>query len=220
MKTKQISRALLTSIALLVFASGAGASVVQTFGSGSAVSTITNSADFELNTTLSTPYSEGGMVFAYNGSTNNNGCGYAGCTYHSGFFPGFSGNYMYSVGLDTFISIRMGNGSDFSAIEFAAGSGYPAPIYGYWETYNNSVLTGSGNFTTTGVDVLGLADSAGFDEVRYFAFTSPNQQTGYSAPAIDTVRAGSSGNSVPEPASLALLGIGLAGLGALRRRKV
>ncbi|MDP1653995.1 MAG: PEP-CTERM sorting domain-containing protein [Rhodocyclaceae bacterium] len=220
MKTKRISHTLLASAALLVFASSAGAAVVQTFGSGSAVSTITNSADFELNLTLSTPYSEGGMVFTYNGSANNNGCGYAGCTFHPGFFPGFSGNYMYSVGTNTFISITMGNGSDFSAIEFAAGTGYGVPINGYWQTYNNSVLTGFGNFTTAGVDVLGLADSSGFDEVRYFAFSSPDLQTGYSAPAIDTVRAGAGGNSVPEPASLALLGIGLAGLSALRRRKV
>jgi|APLak6261659701_1056019.scaffolds.fasta_scaffold06207_1 hypothetical protein len=219
MKTKLLSRTLLASAVLLAFASSAGANVIQTFGSGSAVSTVTNSAFFELNTTLSTPYSEGGMVFTYNGTDDNNGCGYAGCTSHSGFFPGFSGNYMYSVGTDTYISISMGDGSDFYAIEFAAGSGF-SDINGYWETYNNSVLTGSGNFTTAGVDVLGLADSIGFDEVRYFAFFSPGQHAEYSAPAIDTVRAGSGGNSVPEPDSLALLGIGLAGLGALRRRKV
>jgi hypothetical protein len=219
MKTKQISRTLLVSAALLAFASSVGAAVIQTFGTGSAVSTVTNSADFELNLNLSTPYSEGGMVFTYNGSSDNNGCGYAGCTFHSGFYPGFSGNYMYSVGTDTFISITMGNGSDFSAIEFAAGSGFGGGINGYWQTYNNSVMTGFGNFTTSNVDVLGLADSSGFDEVRYFTFPNPNQQTGTSAPAIDTVRAGSGGNSVPEPASLALLGIGLVGLGAMRRRK-
>lgn len=220
MKTKQRSRTLLASAVLLAYASSAGAAVIQTFGSGSAVSTVTNSALFELNTTLSTPYSEGGMVFTYNGSNDNNGCGYAGCNYHPGFFPGFSGNYMYSVGTDTYISISMGDGSDFYAIEFAAGSGFSVPINRYWETYNNSLMTASGNFTSAGVDVLGLADSAGFDEVRYFAFYDQNQQTGYSAPAIDTVRAGSGGNPVPEPASLALLGLGLAGLGLMRRRKV
>lgn len=180
------------------------------------MTTVTNAADFELNTGLVTPYTEGGMVFTYNGSVNNNGCGFGGCGGHNGFFPGFSGNYMYSVGQGTFISIMMSNGSDFSAIEFAAGSGFQAPISGHWETYNNTVLTGSGNFSTAGVQVLGLSDSAGFDEVRYFT-TSPFGG-GQSAPAIDTVRAGSGANNVPEPGSLALMAAALLGIGAVRRK--
>lgn len=205
MKIERLFQTIMATSMFLLFASSAGAAVVQTFGSGSAVSTITNSADFELNTSLSTPYSEGGMVFTYNGSSNNNGCGFAGCTGHTGFFPGFSGNYMYSVGTDTFITISMDSGADFYAVEFAAGTGFSLPIYGYWETYRNNVMTGSGNFTSTGVDVLGLADPSGFDQVRFFAFQGPDQQSGSSAAAIDTVRVGSNANSAPEPTAIPTL---------------
>ena len=109
---------------------------------------------------------------------------------------------------------RRADGADFYRIEFAAGSGYQA-LNGYWATYADGQRTGSGNFSSPRGAILGLADGAGFDEVRYFAFSTANRQTGYSAPALDEVRIG-----LPEPASPALCAAALAGMAAvLRRRK-
>src|SRR5262245_13444548 len=97
----------------------ASAAVVQTYGSGSAVTAATNVANFETNLTASNTWSEGGMNFSSPFDTPNNPCGYAGCSGYPGF-AGFSGNFQYSMGQGAYISIQSASGS-FSAIEFAAG---------------------------------------------------------------------------------------------------
>lgn len=195
---------------------GTQAAVIQSFGAGSAVKTVTNSAHFDANTTLANNYAEGGLLFAYVGSANNNGCGYAGVNCYddpSELSSSFAGNYMATAGTNAYLSVKKTDGSDFYKIEFAAGTGY-LNLNGFWRTLNDGVQTGQGNFSAGDGTVLGLADVNGFDEVRYFAFSTANKQTGFSSPAFDEVRVG-----VPEPGSLAMFGLGLIGMIGLRRAR-
>lgn len=54
----------------------------------------------------------------------------------------------------------------------------------------------------------------------YFTFTIPSMEEGKNPPGLSHVSIfGGGGTTVPEPTTLALLGLGLAGLGLSRRRK-
>ena len=208
---------LLCAAVLSLAAQGVGATVLQTLGAGTAVGVATNAAHFDLNTALANDWVEDGLLFHASGYGANNDCGYAGVDCYdavSELSPAFSGNYFATSGTNAWIGVRRADGADFYRIEFAAGSGYQS-LNGYWATYADGVRTGSGNFSAPRGTILGLVDGNGFDEVRYFAFSTANRQAGYSAPALDEVRVG-----LPEPASPALCAAALAGMAAvLRRRK-
>lgn len=194
----------------------ASAGVIQSFGVGSAVKQVTNSAHFDANTSVANNYAEDGLLFRYFGSANNNGCGYAGFNCYddpSELSSAFEGNYMATAGTNAYVSVRKGDGSDFYMLEFAAGSGY-SNLHGFWRTFNDGVQTAQGNFSKARGAVLGLMDMNGFDEVRYFAFSTANKQSGFSAAAFDEVRVG-----VPEPGVLALFGLALFALVGLRRKQ-
>jgi hypothetical protein len=213
---KNVLIKMILSAAAAAAASGANAAVIQSFGDGSAVKTVTNSASFQANMLLLNDYVEDGLLFHYVGTGNNNMCGYEGYDcydFPTDLSPAFSGNYMATGGTNSYISVRKANGADFYRIEFAAGSGY-LNLNGYWQTYNDGLRTAAGNFSGPRGTVLGLADAAGFDEVRYFAFSTANKQSGFSAPALDEVSVG-----VPEPGTLALVAGSLALMGGLRRRR-
>lgn len=80
-------------------------------------------------------------------------------------------------------------------------------------TYNFSNISVPN--VNVGMTFFGFIASSG-ETITQMNFTS--QLGGGHAPSLDNVTLGNSGN-VPEPASLALMGLGLAGLAATRRRK-
>lgn len=213
---KCILKALVAALALGT-AAGASATVFSKMVAFYTMEPATNIASFEGNLALANDYIENGLLFHYTGaSNNNNGCGYAGVDCYDADFPSpYDGNYMATAGDKAYISVRKADGSDFFGIEFLAGSGY-ATVNGYWQTLNNAVVTGAGNFNTAAGSILALADASGMDEVRYYAFSSPNKTTGFSAPEMDQVMIG----VVPEPSSILLIGAGLVGFAALRRKRV
>lgn len=225
MKSTAMNKILFTSLFSALMAAPALASVVQTTGIGSATpdaAHLTYAADFEANTQLDSPWSEGGLVFSHTGIANDNGgCGYAGefCVDLAAgerYSQAFSGNYFATAGMNAYLSIRTA-ARDLNGIEFAVDSGYLG-INLLWQTWLDGALTGSGKVSLgdAGVGgVLGLSDVAGFDEVRVYAFDSASDSSGYSVPAIDSVRA----FSVPEPGSLALASLAGLGLVGVRRRR-
>lgn len=123
-------------LATFVLGSGtASATIIQTFGSGSAVSTVNASADFEDAASLGVTYSEGGMTFTRVGiSTNNNSCGFAGCTSNFAAY-GFVGNYFYGARNytipESYIQIDMNGGQNLNAIEFLFGWGPSSHVMSY-----------------------------------------------------------------------------------------
>ncbi|KPF47560.1 hypothetical protein IP87_16930 [beta proteobacterium AAP121] len=223
MKTNDFLRAAVAALALGPLAAlSSGAAVVQTLGIGSAVTAVQFSADFSANTTLASPYSEGGLVFSHTGfADDNGGCGYAGefCVDLGAgekYSEAFDGNYFATAGQNAYLRISSGD-TALTAIEFAADSGY-ASIHLLWETWLGGTRTGQGKVSlgASGVGgVVGLRDTAGFNEVRVYAFDSASDNSGYSAAAIDSVR----GFAVPLPGTLALALGGLGLVAGLRRRE-
>lgn len=131
----------------------------------------------------------------------------------TGFHYGNGGN-------DSWVTISMADGGVINAADFLLGDGWGGATTNLiWETFLGSTATGFGDVILNRGTTVGWVDTDGFTSLRVAANTSNIDSFGqYQAIAIDDLRVGAA-TAVPEPASLALLGIGVAGMGFSRRKK-
>lgn len=216
---------LLASAVFSLACSHLGAAPIFTIGAGSAVTSPDRIATFD-TVTDGTPlaaYTEGGLSItvpngAYNGFTPA---------------PGFSGGFHYpNGGVSAPTTITPVDSAIMYGVEFNAGTGFSdqmgASAYYAWETQMGGVSTGGGYFTLdlSQAQVVGFSDPAGFDTLLVANYASLAEAmggitaTGFQALALDnlSVQTGP-GSAIPEPATIALSGLGILALGLLRRRR-
>ena len=146
-------------------------------------------------------------------------------TYFAPFGSAGSGSFHYgSGGNNSSVRIRGVDSVLFNAVDFLLGNGWNSgtSVLRY-ETYRNGeqVFAAYSNVTN---GVVAITDSVGFDEIRLGAAYSGayNDFSQFQAIALDNLNLRLLEDDiaeVPEPGSLALLGLGLAGLLAARRKK-
>jgi hypothetical protein len=164
-------------------------------------------------------YTEGGIVVTYVG------------VLQGGIWttlPGGQGTYNWypDNGGTGYTDIKLTGGSEFAAIDFLAGSGWGLSSLQY-QVLDKGVVIASGNAgllpqAYTSFIYYGFSGGT-FDEIQLQAQNCSDcafNSGAFEALALDNISIGDvGGGPVPEPASFLLIGVGLAGIVAIRRRR-
>jgi len=210
------------ALATALFTAAARAAPVLSFGAGSAVTTVDRFTNFDtiMQGQDLSAFSDNGLTVARAGNAL---CQVDLCGSSPGF-SGMSGGIHYAGTGGLFLSIATTDAARIFGLEFNIGTGFGGTNKnGYFEIFTNSVLVGSGSFVVPGFPtIVGFSDTTGFDELRIGMFLGSSPITAFGAGnaiAADNLSVQLTPADIPEPGTLALFAIGLAGLGASRRRR-
>jgi hypothetical protein len=163
-----------------------------------------------VNTVVTNQFAAQGITFSAlgGGALRFSSCGvgsYGGAGFSGGYLNSYGSGCSANTSNDSF-SMKFAN--DVSA---ASMSFYSSTLSNSVQAFNNNLLVSKFTPTTGGFTYLNASNMI-FDELRFV------EGGGYSYFILDNV-AFVNASAVPEPASLALFGLGLAGLAGLRRQR-